>query len=108
MNCVIGVAYSVTFTLQVDDYQFNEYQENHVKAKRIIMGLTSFLSMHAFRLFYSRLFKLTAFHATATVPHEFIRPLQFYTKLHACFIIFPTFMTNLLGTLLTFNGFWDN
>ena len=64
--------------------------------------------MHLFRLFYVKLYKVKVLHATATVPHEFVRPLSLYSKLHAGAVLLPTFILNLLGVFLTFDGWWDN
>lgn len=61
-----------------------------------------------FRLIYSKFFVIKAFQASATVPHDFVRPLRLYSKLHIAIILLPILVLNIFGMFFTFEGFWDN
>ena len=102
------MAFSVTFRVQIDDYKFNEYTEKHKKAHKIIMLLCTVVNLHLFRLFYSKFYKSDAFHAAATTPAQFVRPINLYSKLYLAAIGLPVFILNLWSSLITFEGFWDN
>ena len=60
-NSLLSVAFSVTFHLQIDDHQFNDWREKNLKTYRIYRFLFTFLSLHFFRIMYSKLFKVEAF-----------------------------------------------
>ena len=64
----------------------------------------TFFSLHMFRLIYSKLFNIEMFRASATVPHDFIRPLRLYSKLFMGIILVPIFTLNVFGMLFTFDG----
>lgn len=108
VQLLINVAFSVTFRVQIDDYKFNEYIEKHKKSHKIIMLLCTVVNLHLFRLFYSKFYKSDAFHAAATTPAQFVRPINLYSKLYLAAVGVPVFIMNLLGSLMTFSGFWDN
>lgn len=60
-NVLIGVAFSITFHLQIDDYQFNDWREANGKAYKIMRIFFTFFSLHLFRLQYCKIFKISAF-----------------------------------------------
>lgn len=108
-NTLLSIAFSVTFHLQIDDHQFNEWREKNPKAYRVQRILFTFVSLHFFRILYSKLFNVRAFQASATVPHEFVRPIRLYSKLHILIIQVPIFALNCYGVLVTYEGeMWDN
>ena len=107
-NTLLGVAFSITFHLQIDDYQFNEWCTANKKAYKVMRIFFTFFSLHMFRLIYSKLFNIETFKASATVPHDFIRPLRLYSKLHMGIILAPILTLNIFGMFFTFEGWWDN
>ena len=107
-NTLLGVAFSITFHLQIDDFQFNDWREANPRSYRIMRFFFTFFSLHMFRLIYSKLFMIEAFQASATVPHDFIRPLRLYSKLHIFIILVPILTLNIFGMAFTFEGYWDN
>ena len=72
------------------------------------MLLCTVVNLHLFRLFYSKFYKSDAFHAAATTPAQFVRPINLYSKLYLAAIGLPVFILNLWSSLITFEGFWDN
>ena len=64
--------------------------------------------MHFFRLIYGKFFFINAFAASATIPHDVVRPLRLYSKLHIMIILIPILILNSFGTTVTYEGFWDN
>ena len=107
-NTLLGVAFSITFHLQIDDYEFNLWREANPKAYKVMRVFFTFFSLHLFRLVYSKLFNIEMFRASATVPHDFIRPLRLYSKLFMGIILAPIFILNVFGMVFTFEGYWDN
>lgn len=107
-NTLLSAAFSITFHLQIDDYEFNIWREQNGKSYKVMRIFFTFFSMHMFRLLYSKLFNITMFKASATVPHDFIRPLHLYSKLHMGIILAPILILNIFGMLFTFEGWWDN
>mmetsp|Transcript_15568 Transcript_15568/g.19583 ORF Transcript_15568/g.19583 Transcript_15568/m.19583 type:complete len:115 (-) Transcript_15568:3924-4268(-) len=108
-NTLLSLAFSVTFHLQIDDHQFNEWREKNAKAYRTQRLLFTFFSLHFFRLIYGKMFNLKAFQASATVPHEFVKPIRLYSKLHILIVQLPIFALNVYGVLVTYEGeMWDN
>ena len=57
---------------------------------------------------YSKFFDIKPFQASATIPHDFVRPLRLFSKLHMIIIQVPIFAVNIFGSLMTFEGYWDN
>ena len=82
LNTLLSIAYSVVFHIQIDDHQFNEWREKNRKSYRVQRFFFTFLSLHFFRLIYSKIFNVQAFRASATVPHDFVRPIRLFSKLH--------------------------
>lgn len=78
-----------------------------MKFFRIIVGMYTFGSLHLFRLFFCKLFKISGFHASATVPNDFLRPLRLYTRLYVVAILAPSILLNALASLKT-NDLWTN
>ena len=78
-NVIVNVAYMVTFRIQIDDYQFNEYIKYHKLAFTLVMGLCSVFSLHMFRICYGKLFALPVFYAGVTDLQTFYRPLLLYS-----------------------------
>jgi len=78
-NVIVNVAYMVTFRIQIDDYQFNEYIKYHKLAFTLVMGLCSVFSLHMFRICYGKLFALPVFYAGVTDSQTFYRPLLLYS-----------------------------
>ena len=60
-NVLLGVAFSITFHLQIDDFQFNEWREKNGKSYKVMRIFFTFISLHLFRLQYCKIFKLQAF-----------------------------------------------
>ena len=60
-NTLLSIAYSVTFHLQIDDYQFNEWREHNSKSYRVQRIFFTFFSLHLFRLMYCKMFKIESF-----------------------------------------------
>ena len=42
------------------------------------------------------------------MPHDFVRPIRLYSKLHIGVIMVPIFILNFFGMIFTFEGWWDN
>ena len=107
LNGLLNFAFSVTFGLQIDDYQFNEYRAKNVKTYRAIRGLYTVASMHLFRLSFCKLFSVPGFHASATVPNAFMGPLRLYTRLYILAVLVPAVLLNSLASLKT-EDLWTN
>lgn len=62
-NLIVNIAYLVTFQIQIDDYQFNQYKKYHKPTFTFIVGFSLIISLHLFRLLFCKLFALPIFYA---------------------------------------------
>lgn len=69
------------------------------------MFFTISISLHLFRLSFSKLFSLNAFFATAAQPEVFYRPIYLYSIVQMLVIICPLIAVDTIGVAITFDGF---
>jgi hypothetical protein len=100
-NAVVNVAYVLTFKIQIDDYQFNQYVKYHKLAFTIVLGISSIFSLHIFRICYGKLFALPVFYAGVTDSQTFYRPLLLYSLIQIVSIATPLILANLYFILVS-------
>ena len=91
---VVNVAYIVTFRIQIDDYQFNQYKQYHMLSFTVVMALCCIFSLHIFRIMYGKLFALPIFYAEVTDCQTFYRPLLLYSLIQIVSIATPVILAN--------------
>ena len=57
-NTLLSMAFSITFHLQIDDYQFNDWREKNSKSYKVMRIFFTFISLHMFRMLYCKIFKV--------------------------------------------------
>ena len=75
------------------------------------MFLTIGISLHLFRLSFSKLFSLNAFFATAAQPEIFYKPIYLYSIVQMFVILCPLILVDIIGCVITFDGWeevWNN
>ena len=108
-NSLLSVAFSITFHYQIDDHDFNEWRAYNERSYRIYRLVFTVFSLHVFRLMYTKLLNRRAFMASATVPHEFIKPLRLYSKLHMLIVQMPVFILSTYGSsVIPERTMWEN
>jgi hypothetical protein len=92
----------------MDDYQFNEYKRYRKSSYWVIMGITFLISLHMFRMSFSKLFALNPFFATAARADTFYKPIYLYSLVQVCCIYIPIIIVDFIGVYVTWDGFWNN
>jgi len=92
----------------VDDFDFNEYKENNKRMYAAIIVMSLFGSFHVFRMFYSKVFLLPGFKASATNCTTFLKPLIFYSRLYCVLVLIPLILLNSIGAIVAKQAFGTN
>ena len=109
LNVIVSLVFGINFTIQVSDYQFNEYKANHKVFYWTVMGLSCLFSLHLFRIFFCKIFNSAVFHANATSPDAFFKPLRLYSLIFIGAVCIPNLSSNIYFLTVAWNGrFWDN
>ena len=72
------------------------------------MATTVFISLHMFRMSFSKCFNLSCFFATAAAPEVFYSPIWLYSMVQIFAVAIPIFIIDCVAVVHTFDGYWSN